>query len=315
MLKTLLKAPINGRICRVGHRSILARHAKTRQQSQNLFDCLTAIDERTPEPADLPDAGAPVFILSAGWRSGSTLLQRLVCSAQERVMWGEPYGETGLLEYLNEPLKRINQQLPQPSYFIDKLDQNTPMSQQWIANLYPSLDDLRLAYRAFYDRLFVTPANDNGYENWGLKEVRLDAGHAVVLRWLYPDCKIILLVRNPIDAWRSYAEFKRWYHIRPEKPVFNVNRFCDHWENLATSFHDHQQQLGALLVRYEDILGDDQAMERISSYLDIPIDASVLQKKIRSGDSSAGCYGVVPGENRVLRRRLRATAGKFGYQL
>ncbi len=315
MLKTFLKAPVNWRICRVGHRSILARHEQTRQQSQNLFDCLAAIDARSPQKAQLPDAGAPVFILSAGWRSGSTLLQRLVCSAHQRAMWGEPYGDTGLLEYLNEPLKRINQQLPQPSYFIDKLDQDVPMSQQWIANLYPSLHDLRLAYRAFYDRLFVTPANENGYQDWGLKEVRLDAQHAAVLRWLYPDCKIILLVRNPIDAWRSYAEFKRWYHIRPNKPVFNVNRFCDHWERLAASFFENQEKLGALLVRYEDILGNDQEIERISSYLNVPIDASVLQKKIRSGDENAGGYGVVPGENRLLRRRLRKTAGKFGYQL
>lgn len=315
MLKTLLKAPVNWQICRVGHRSILAKHEQTRQQSQNLFDCLAAIDARSPEEPQLPDSNAPVFILSAGWRSGSTLLQRLVCSAQERAMWGEPYGDTGLLEYLSEPLKRINAQLPQPSYFVDKLDHNVPMSQQWIANLYPSLHDLRLAYRAFYDRLFVDTANKNGYKTWGLKEVRLDAQHARVLRWLYPDCKIILLVRNPIDAWRSYAEFKRWYHIRPNKPVFNVNRFCDHWERLAASYLQHHNALDALIVRYEDILRKDGEIERISGYLDIPIDPSVLQKKIRSGDENAGGYGVVSGENRVLRRRLRAVAGKFDYQI
>ena len=34
----------------------------------------------------------PVFLFSAGWRSGSTLLQRLITHGGEVMMWGEPFG-------------------------------------------------------------------------------------------------------------------------------------------------------------------------------------------------------------------------------
>ncbi|MEO0535490.1 MAG: hypothetical protein AAF215_16660 [Cyanobacteria bacterium P01_A01_bin.123] len=34
-------------------------------------------------------ADSPIFVFSAGWRSGSTLLQRLVMSDKSVVIWGE----------------------------------------------------------------------------------------------------------------------------------------------------------------------------------------------------------------------------------
>ena len=43
-----------------------------------------ALDSDAPE-------NRPVFVLAAGWRSGSTLLQRLVMSSGETLVWGEPY--------------------------------------------------------------------------------------------------------------------------------------------------------------------------------------------------------------------------------
>ena len=52
-----------------------------------------------PPPAD-PADDAPIFLLSAGWRSGSTMLQRLLMSDPGVLIWGEPYDECGLVQAL-----------------------------------------------------------------------------------------------------------------------------------------------------------------------------------------------------------------------
>ena len=41
-------------------------------------------------PDDGDDVDEPVFLFSAGWRSGSTLLQRLIMSDASIFVWGEP---------------------------------------------------------------------------------------------------------------------------------------------------------------------------------------------------------------------------------
>ena len=38
----------------------------------------------------------PIFVFAAGWRSGSTFLQRLLLP--HCFVWGEPYGRTGMIE-------------------------------------------------------------------------------------------------------------------------------------------------------------------------------------------------------------------------
>ena len=45
----------------------------------------------------IEQGGKPVFALASIWRSGSTLLQRLLCSDPDILLWGEPYGDAGFL--------------------------------------------------------------------------------------------------------------------------------------------------------------------------------------------------------------------------
>src|SRR5258708_2685540 len=39
------------------------------------------------------DDECPIFLLATGWRSGSTLLQRIVSTDPNVLLWGEPLGE------------------------------------------------------------------------------------------------------------------------------------------------------------------------------------------------------------------------------
>ncbi|MFO7619245.1 MAG: hypothetical protein R6W91_06285, partial [Thermoplasmata archaeon] len=67
-LQTALKGPAQA----------WAQHRQLVKGYTGIESGLAAIQSVCPAPKD--DSSAPIFLLSAGWRSGSTLLQRLIMS-------------------------------------------------------------------------------------------------------------------------------------------------------------------------------------------------------------------------------------------
>lgn len=314
MNSKLHKIPVEIIISYFGHRSVLKKHGKIKEECRNLKSTLKEIDSRINSDHRIKSESSPIFLLAAGWRTGSTLLQRLICSDQSTLIWGEPYGDSGLLEFIAEPLRRINTNWPPDSYFIKDGQDVTALSGEWIANLNPPLDDLYQSHLAFFEQLFANPAKARGASNWGIKEVRLDGDLAYYLRWLYPKSKIIYLVRDPQCAFKSYARFKKWYHLRPSKPAFTVRQFAEHWNKLANSFILSKEEIGALLVRYEDLADKNKGtIDQLETYLEKPIDRSVLDEKITIAKESLGGYRVVFGEMSQLKRITKETRLKLGY--
>jgi len=83
-----------------------------------IASAIDLLDERFAL-APLPAANRPVFVLAAGWRSGSTLMQRLVASTGEIFMWGEPYDHAALVMRLAESLLPIGQRWPPKDAIVD----------------------------------------------------------------------------------------------------------------------------------------------------------------------------------------------------
>ena len=61
-------------------------------QRPKLAEGIKVFQDRWPDVASSSE-DAPIFILSAGWRSGSTLLQRML--TPECLIWGNPTGTPG----------------------------------------------------------------------------------------------------------------------------------------------------------------------------------------------------------------------------
>lgn len=221
------------------------------------------------------DSEQPVFVLGCGWRSGSTLLQRTIMTDERVVVWGEPLGRLAPLTRLTDLIASAGES-PPPAQFsdLDRLDVPDPTA-DWIANLFPGGACLRAGLRAWLEGWLAAPARDRGYARWGLKEVRLSSADALVLRWLYPHAGLVVLVRDPFDAWRSFRAVSAEWNIferYPDRPVSDAAAFGRLWNRLVVSWSDPQGPSDVCRLRYEDLirgeLGDLEA--RLELDLDPP---------------------------------------------
>lgn len=286
-------------------------HRQALMHMPGIVSGIEQLQSLSPAPAD--DDEAPIFLLSAGWRSGSTLLQRLIMSDASVMIWGEPYDECGIIQALADTSKAFRPGWPPQEYYYD----GTPpgqLSGEWIANLFPSLEDMRKGHRALFDIMFAEPAKRAGASRWGVKEVRLGAEHCAYLRWLYPKAKFLFLYRNPLEAYRSYSRYGRsWYNIFPDSPVFTPTAFGRHWRSLAEGYFRDAKKLNALLVRYEDVAAGRMPLNELDDYLGIRTDHQVLKNKVGSSERGGEKVKVSRLEGWLLKRAVSPLAAELGY--
>lgn len=305
MWKYLSTAIIGPTHARAGHRKAL-------RQGPGIMAGVKQLQVLCPADAT-NDSEAPIFLLSAGWRSGSTLLQRLIMSDPRVLIWGEPYDECGLIQALAESMKPFRPGWPPQEYFYDGTPPNQ-LTGEWIANLFPSLDDWRKGQRALFDAMFAEPAARAGAARWGIKEVRLGAEHCAYLRWLYPKARFVLLYRNPLEAYRSYCRYGRsWYDTFPDKPVFTPTAFGTHWRQLIEGFLRNAKALDALLIRYEDLVAGRAPLDELEAYLNIAIDRTVLKAKVGTSERGGEKAQVNAFERWLLKRAVAPVAEAAGY--
>ena len=290
--------------------------AKARLESQDFTARIQNLVDRLPADSRVY-VQSPIFVLSAGWRSGSTMLQRMIMENNPDILiWGEPFDLANVHDNMANQFRAFTRDWPPKIYFLS-MTNGTNLSDTWVANLYPDMENLMAAHRHFYDSLFAAAAAHAGRSRWGLKEVRLTIDHARYFRALYPECKILLLYRNPLDAYRSYRRwrmgvFRRW----PDRFVATPYAFGRNWSELMQGYLDGHHTVEAFLIRYED-LDDPARIARLSEYLGWTVPRSSQVRKIR--DRAAGPISASQGPDRLpiadrlliewTTRRVRRAAG------
>jgi len=258
---------------------------------------------------------APVFILSAGWRSGSTLLQRLITS-DNLLVWGEPYCHSAPVQTMSRQFRAFNDIWPHSEFFFDAHGTKSgDLADSWVANLYPSPQAFADAHVSFFETFFSMPAKAAGFSDWGLKEVRLTIDDACYLKWLFPNAKFLFLCRNPWDAWGSYRAWRRWYHDWPERPVLTATQFGKLWKKLAFDFSEFHRDVQGLLVRYEDLACED-TRSQLELYLGRPVQRSDELRRVdgRGGPGRKAAAYVPKLERILLSRQVGDLVPTFGYR-
>jgi hypothetical protein len=253
---------------------------------------------------------APIFLLSAGWRSGSTLVQRLINSDPSVLIWGEPFEDLAIVHRLARTVELFWPDASHVQHGIDHFEGS--FSNEWVANLNPGVLPLWRAHRAFFDQLLAAPARERARPRWGCKCVRLTARHAYYLKWLFPLARFVFLVRHPLHSLSSY-QGKRWFYVRPDLRVTNAWQFLDHWQRTSATFLAEYRELGALLVRYEDLVSRSEAVEALGEFLGVQIEPEVLRKRI--GASGGARISVGPLGRLLVVHRAGRLCGQFGYEL
>ena len=215
----------------------------------------------------------PIFVFSAGWRAGSTLLQRLLCSHPDIMIWGENRAICQELEAADAKVTEL-QDLSRAQQ--ERADGT--LHQAWIPMINPDRSDWQEGVRRLFLSLYAEPSRGRGACRWGFKEVRHDLSTARFLRELFPNARFLLLIRNPVDCLASArATTKGGRGLLVE--AGGARGFLDHWRRLAESFAEAGEADLACRIRYEDLVTDPEtSIAEIASFIDV--DSSGLDRRV-----------------------------------
>lgn len=249
----------------------------------------------------------PIFLFSSGNRCGSTLLQRLLNSCADVLIWGEQGG------YLNSFLREYHILLEWESrhssnrrtFLIEGYDNFVP-------NMVPEAHELREAALAHIVALFGIPAAKLGKSRWGFKEVRYGAQVALFLQDCFPRAHFIHLTRHIVECFIS---MKRWEESPdPWNRKWTESSIAD-WERINASFINKADRIPNFLsVKYEDMIANPNGfIEMLSRFLEIApdsFDQNIFDKRIH-GIGSAGRVErpkLTPSDLNAKERALLSTA-------
>ena len=223
----------------------------------------------------------PILISSPVRRSGTTLVQRLLTSARNTLIYGESCANdlvmfSNLIQYKemyfnasktwrNDQLRRV-------------LDGQL---NHWIPDLMPDIDEYLNAFKSSVLDLFKfyrDAANDSGNTIWGTKLPQWDVNNLNFIRQLLPESKIIYIIRDIHDCLRSA---KAIHMIQGEEGTL---QFCQIWKHNKEYALQHFNGDNILHLTYEELINDpEQACNQIERFTGANgIDVSILSHKVNT---------------------------------
>lgn len=250
----------------------------------------------------------PVFVFAASWRTGSTLLQRILNASGELLIWGEP-GCLKDAEALFSRCQRYLSKMPHANK-----GQVLEQSGQWIPTISPEVNRSVVAMRSFFSDLYGQEAAELGFGRWGFKEVRPGAAkHIRMLRVLFPGAKFVFLMRDPIDTFRS-LQGKKFYQSF-ENPMKPMVVWRDNVQDCVVEGGLSGDDL--LVVKHEDIVSPEvshSVLEKICLHTNLRMTEKMTAELSIVVDSSTK-----KGLNEELVEKVKSvvaeTASRVGYVL
>lgn len=259
----------------------------------------------------------PIVVLASGPRCGSTLLQRLLNSHPDVLVWGEGGGFLGRFAAAFADLRDW------ASTYETQRAALRMAADAFVANALPDDGELDAAAAAFIRALFAEPAARRGRSRWGFKETRGDARLARFLRAVLPGTRVIHLTRDVADVLRSLAE---WEATSPNWSADQTAAALADWARVNASFRD-DPGAADLALRYETVVAEPMGtVDRLGRVLDLDpsgFDLGVFARRLRwEGEdvdpaADPGPSAPLAAHQRALLARgsLAAVAAAYGYDL
>lgn len=204
--------------------------------------------ETTVPPALPTISGELLFVSSPTARCGTTLLQRLLTSSPDTVVFGEGVA-AGLIE-LVAALARKEQLLARADMHRIDLVRALGGEQFWYPHLSSDPEGrTRLAAEALtrYLRFHETEAARCGRLRWGAKLPTVPVEMLATLRRIVPGAKILYVIRDLFAAARS-AKARRFWRTQAELEQMAVT-----WRDAVIASESLRADPRVLIVDYEHL--------------------------------------------------------------
>lgn len=236
---------------------------------------------------------APVVILSAG-RSGSTLLQRIVNTSPNLVIWGEHGGMLSGVANSYQNLiygKQLNDFHYNRKDKVGKSLITGSYSEYNISINWMNSFDKENSKDLFRNFIFSTlnqKVKLTSTQKWGFKEILYSNNDNVVnmLVDLFPDTKFLFSIRNPLDAVLSMMFAFSSEDVRNnaiEMDDFSalrkdIHNFALRLKRSLGSFNEWTEnpQINSMVIKYEDLISQqEKIIPEIFNFLGtkIPVNA------------------------------------------
>lgn len=244
-----------------------------------------------------PDRPAPVLVTSPAIRSGSTLLQRLLCSSPDAIVFGEEIGKDLDLQLQILASRRLVYTHSRPRFAGGLRRVLAGDTGDWIADLMPDLDDYlgALQVGAFAGLAACErQARAAGRRAWGFKYPGFAPPLVRLLADFLPGTRVVYMHRG-LEATARSA--KAWGETVDEA---GMHHFCAQWLAHRRFMREWAPGHAVLELAYEDLLADPPAaLARLQAFLGIAgIDPGVLDLRINNllegTDTRRGRTGYLP---------------------
>ena len=199
----------------------------------------------------------PIFILGTG-RCGSTLLQKVINSVDDAMIYGEHGGflkDIGKAYFTNLENEKIEKYImsrntsgEDPESVLETL-KNPRLWTAW-TNWY-NRESVKDNFRNFIESFF-NPGSLKHEMHWGFKEIRYGPGDRVIemLSDLYPEARFIFIIRHPVDVVASKISVRMSQGIEAD---------AHKWVEQNSFFlgFGREDSGRSIIVRYEDLISKD----------------------------------------------------------
>jgi len=113
--------------------------------------------------------------------------------------------------------------------------------------------------------------------------VRWSGEDGLVLRWLYPESRFLVIVRHPVSAYHSMRNFgfdppRLAHRVKwPETWVASVDDYARYWNALALSWDAVRDRLGVSVIRYEDVVDGRTDLDTVAALFGLKTKAAIAE--------------------------------------